>query len=355
MNKIDLNERNTNLFEICKPTGMLAKGLYSGRKAIFLFLWLILYIDGLVWAIEIWNPMSKMGTVNITIYMIIQMACGTFILLVYWNRHKYNDCFNYFESNARITSLCPSVSCYLKKQRFIITTVISLIYAAYFGSGCVFMFEVFGNLSDNCQQIPVLGIRLIGLAAYLACLCFFIETCLYIQSCFLQVETQIQILSDSNNALGLEDVRRVRRLYCIAIENTEKFNSLSMHVIAFYFVLSLVESHFTFVYTIANPTGYSLLMCIAELCSFSLAIYHMIYINYLATRIYEQVYSFSFKTDSLVVSKEIQMFLTRISLANVGLTFLDIFVITPTCATSLTTISLTFALATPTLAKYIKS
>ncbi|XP_025018542.1 uncharacterized protein LOC112539942 [Tetranychus urticae] len=128
-----------------------------------------------------------------------------------------------------------------------------------------------------------------------------------------------------------------------------------MPVIAFYFVISIVESHFAFVYTIANPTGYALLMCIAQVCSLSLGIFHMIYINHLALIIYEQVYSFSFKTGSLIVSKEVQIFLTRISRANVGLTFLDIFVITPTCATSLATISLTFALATPTLANYIKS
>ncbi|XP_025018543.1 uncharacterized protein LOC112539945 [Tetranychus urticae] len=128
-----------------------------------------------------------------------------------------------------------------------------------------------------------------------------------------------------------------------------------MPVIAFYFVISIVESHFAFLCTIANPTVFSIAVCIAELSTFALVIYHMIYINHLATRIYEQVYSFSFRTDSMIVSKEIQMFLTRIALANVGLTFLDIFVITPSCATSLATISLTIALATPTLASLVKS
>uniref|UniRef100_T1JW26 Gustatory receptor n=1 Tax=Tetranychus urticae TaxID=32264 RepID=T1JW26_TETUR len=342
-------------FAICKPTGIFAKGLYSGRTAIFLFLGLLLYIDGLIWAIEIWNPMSTMGAVNTFIYMITQMACGTFILLVYWNRNEYIECFNYFESNAQIPSLCPSVACYLKKHRFIITTVISLVFATYCGTTCLYMHQIFGNTSDVYQQISISGFRMITLACYFAYLFFFIETCLYIQSCFLQVETQIQRLSNSESALTLDDVRRVRRLYCIAIENTEKINSLSMPVIAFYFVISIVESHFAFVYAIANPTGYTLLSCVAELCSFSLTVYYMIYTNHLATRIYEQVYSFSFRTDSMIVSKEIQIFLTRIALANVGFTFLDIFVITPTCATSLATISLTIALATPTLASYVKA
>uniref|UniRef100_A0A158P4D9 Gustatory receptor n=1 Tax=Tetranychus urticae TaxID=32264 RepID=A0A158P4D9_TETUR len=265
MNKIDSNETNTDLFAICKPTGLLAKGLYSGRKVIFLFLGLILYIDGLLFAMELWISMNTLGAVNNIIYMITQMACGTFILLVYWNRYKYIECFNHFKRNAGINTLCPSVVCYLKKHRFIITAVILLVFAIYFGSGCISIGEFYVSLSDNYQQMVFLGIRLIGLAAYLACLCFFIETCLYIQSCFLQVETQIQILSDSNNALTLDEIRLVRRLYCIAIENTEKINSLSMPVIAFYFVISIVESHFAFVYTIANPTGYALLMCIAEL------------------------------------------------------------------------------------------
>uniref|UniRef100_T1JW33 Gustatory receptor n=1 Tax=Tetranychus urticae TaxID=32264 RepID=T1JW33_TETUR len=355
MNKIDSNETNTNLFEICKPTGILAKGLYSGRKAIFLFLWLILYIDGLIWTMGLWNPKNTAGTVNIAIYMITQMACGTFILLVYWNRNKYIECFNHFESSAKINTLCPSVARYLKKNRFIITIVLSLAFAAYFGANCMHLHAILGNESNVYKRISIFGFRLIGLTGYFACICFFIETCLYIQSCFLQVETQIQILSDSNNALRLDDIRQVRRFYCIAIETTEKINSLSMPFIAFYFMLSFVESHMAFIYSIANPTGYNITICITELCTFSLAIYHMIYINHLATRIYEQVYSFSFKTDSLVVSKEIQMFLNRIALANVGLTFLDIFVITPTCSTSLAMISLTIALATPTLASYIKS
>uniref|UniRef100_T1JW21 Gustatory receptor n=1 Tax=Tetranychus urticae TaxID=32264 RepID=T1JW21_TETUR len=355
MDKMDSNERNTNVFEICKPTGILAKGLYSGRKAIFLFLGLILYIDGLIWATGVWIPMNTMGAVNVTIYTVTQMACGTFILLVYWNRNKYIECFSHFETSAQINALCPTVACYLKKHRFIITTVISLAFTTYFGTGCFYKLQTLDNLLDSYEQIFVLGIRMIGLTGYLACLCFFIETCLYIQSCFLQVETQIQILSDSNSALTLDDIRRVRRLYCIAIETTEKINSLSMPVIAFYFAISIIESHFAFIYTSASPNFYVPLLCCAELSTFSLAIYHMIFINHLATRIHEQVYSFSLKTDSLIISKEIQIFLTRISLANVGLTFLDIFVITPTCATSLATISLTITLATPTLAKYVKS
>uniref|UniRef100_T1JW24 Gustatory receptor n=1 Tax=Tetranychus urticae TaxID=32264 RepID=T1JW24_TETUR len=352
---MDSNQTNENMFEICKPTGILAKGLYSGRKAIFLLFGLILYIDGLIWATGLWIPMKIMGVVTITIYTIIQMACGTFILIVYWNRNKYIECFNHFESGAQISSLCPTVACYLKKHRYIITAAASLSFVAYFGTGCLYMYRVSGNSSNHYLSIVVLGTRMIGLTGYFACLCFFIETCLYIQSCFLQVETQIQILRDSNNTLTLDDVRRVRQLYCIAIETTEKINSLSMPVIAFYFVTSIVESHLTFIYTIASRNFYAPLLCFAELCTFSLPIYHMIYINHLATRIYEQVYSFSFRTDSLIISKEIQIFLTRISLANVGFTFLDIFVITPTCATSLATISLTIALATPTLANFIKS
>uniref|UniRef100_T1JW37 Gustatory receptor n=1 Tax=Tetranychus urticae TaxID=32264 RepID=T1JW37_TETUR len=355
---MESNETNTDLFAICKPTGILAKGLYFERKVIFLFLGLILYIDGLIWAIAIWNPRNTMGAPTNAIYMITQMTCGTLILLVYWKRNKYIECFNHFERSAQINTLCPTVACYLKKNRFITTIIISLAFAAYFGTNCVDLHTILGNqtrASDVYKRIFIFGIRIIALTGYFACLCFFIETCLYIQSYFLQVETQIQILSISESAITLPEIRKIRRLYCIAIENTEKINSLSMPYIAFYFVLSLVESHFAFIYTIANPTLYVMLICIAELSTFSLVIYHMIYINYLATRIYEQVYSFSFKTESLVVSKEIQMFLTRIALANVGLTFLDIFVITPTCSTSLATISLTIALAAPTLASYIKS
>uniref|UniRef100_T1KCN5 Gustatory receptor n=1 Tax=Tetranychus urticae TaxID=32264 RepID=T1KCN5_TETUR len=345
------SETESNLFALCKPTGILAKALYSGRKVVFLCMELFLLTAFLSWNCEFWFSPSTEGKIYCSIYIIYQLIHGIFIFLLYRNRNKYIDCFNYFESNVKIDELCPSLVNYLKKHRLVKMITMLMSFACYFSVAVIVMVRHFSSNNDYLQCIDIFTFvfKMIGVSCALVFRSFFVETCLYIQSCFIQVEHQIS----STKRLSIDSIRQMRRMYCTAIETTEMINSLFIPVTGFYFTVSIVESHFSFVNAIVNPSLAVMFIFIGESLSFSLTIYHIIYINHLATRINKPVYLLSFKTDLLNVSKELQILMTRITHADVGLTFLGIFVITPTCVTSLATISLTIALATPTLKTYL--
>uniref|UniRef100_T1KAN6 Gustatory receptor n=1 Tax=Tetranychus urticae TaxID=32264 RepID=T1KAN6_TETUR len=341
------NETTHNLFAMCKPNGMLAKALYSGRKVVFLSCTLLLAVASITWTIYLWIPIEAWRKFYAMIYSSYLMIFGAIVSSVYSNRDKYMDCFAYFEVNANINIISPSLVKYLQKNRFIISILLSVGFFCYTVAGIV-AFVQFGG-----DSIWYLIIRTSSLACYYLYLNFYVESCLYVQCCFIQVEHQIDAVNNSNSLLSLAKVRQVRRCYCIAIKTTEKLNSLLLPATVTFFVLSLIDCHYVFTNVLAFPSLVIILMFIAAFTNFFVVTYYIIYINHLAVNVYEKVYSFSFKTESLNVSKEIQLLLTRIARADVGLTWLGIFVITPTCVTSLATITLTVALAVPTLIKFI--
>uniref|UniRef100_T1KAN5 Gustatory receptor n=1 Tax=Tetranychus urticae TaxID=32264 RepID=T1KAN5_TETUR len=347
------SETELNFFAICKPTGIFAKALYSDNKLVFGSIAVLQLVNGLISVVQLWSLADTVAKVNFSICAATASNCGVCTIVIWLNRNKFVDIFNHFERNVNMNSLCSSVAPYLKKHRLLIKIHTLVCFALFFAT-------TFYNpaLKSNsklilCKFIVISSIKTMGLYTYYTFLSFSIETFLYIQCCFLHVEHKIHELNWSNSEPNIVNIRRVRCAYCIAIENTRMLNSLLFFLFGAYFVLSFVSTHCALVALIADPAFLTAVITIGNTITFSLVIYHMIYINHLGTRIYEQVYTFSFKTYSLEVSKEIQLLLTRIARADVGLTFLDIFVITPTCVTSLATISLTIALATPAFTEFI--
>ncbi len=76
-------------------------------------------------------------------------------------------------------------------------------------------------------------------------------------------------------------------------------------MISCYFVVCIGKSHFAFANAIAAASLTFIMICVAEFSIFILVAYNMIYINHLSTRIYQSVYSLTYKTDSLFANKEV--------------------------------------------------
>uniref|UniRef100_T1KCM0 Gustatory receptor n=1 Tax=Tetranychus urticae TaxID=32264 RepID=T1KCM0_TETUR len=349
------SETGLSPFTICKPTGLFAKAIYSGRNFVYWSIAVLQLIDGSIWTIEMLMAQRISSKIIFSICAITAFTLATFMAVVWRNLNKFIDIFYHFERNVNINLLCSSLPPYLKMHRLIIKIHAILCFSCFFPLQIYSTFAIqFDSSLIVWKYIVLFVIRTMGLFIFYSFLGFLIQTFLYIQSCFLQVEHEIHTLNASNRELDIVSIRQIRYVYCIAIENTEMLNSFLFFLIGQQFILSFVATHSSLAALIANPNFIATVITFGNIMTFSLVIYHMIYINHLATRIYEQVYSFSFKTDSLKVSKEIQLLLTRIARADVGFTFLDIFVITPTCVTSLATISLTIALATPALVKFVR-
>ncbi|XP_025016726.1 uncharacterized protein LOC112538900 [Tetranychus urticae] len=301
------------------------------------------------WFVNASLATSKFFFGSWVIFGIQQAIFALFMFQLCFQRDKYIDHIMHFDCNAKVQSNQQSLDAYMKRNRYI-------FHSFTFINCVVNILLVIAPFIDKLEKCNIRTIDIlkfgsveIGFCCSFALFRFFVETCLYIHTCFMRVEHQIDTLNKSTNGLSIEHIRKVRRLYCFAVETTEKFNSLLWPVISTYFVVCIVKSHWALAAAITKSSFYVALIFIAEFSVFILVAYNMIYINHLSTRIYQSVYSLSYKTDSLFAKKEVHLFLTRIERGDVGFTFLDLFVITPTCVTSLVTIFLTLALAGPTL------
>ncbi|XP_025016724.1 uncharacterized protein LOC112538898 [Tetranychus urticae] len=344
-----MNTSNENELNRASKAGIITWALLTDRKFVILIITFGLALDGSTCFKDLYFVPDTYQTTRLVLVSIRQWTCAFLLVLFYVRRKKYSDLIIHFERKTKI-ELSPALVDYLNKNRFIFQ-----IFTLTHCCACILVVSV-AWYNFSFALLPYfpyifIGLATIGILCFLVFLRFFIEACLYIHTCFMRVEHQVNILNNSTNALSIDDIRKVRRLYCIAVETTEKFNCLFMPIIALYFVINIVSSHFSLVYSIVDPSYVTLLISFIELANFIIVTYHTIYINHLSTRIYQSVYSLTYKTDSLFTNKEVNLFLTRIERADVGFTFLDLFVITPTCVTSLATISLTIALATPSLVK----
>uniref|UniRef100_T1KCM4 Gustatory receptor n=1 Tax=Tetranychus urticae TaxID=32264 RepID=T1KCM4_TETUR len=338
-----MNTSNENGLNRASKAGIINWALGSDRKIVILLIAFGLALDSTNWFFFLTGTLPILG--------IQQIIYALFMFSLCFQRNKYIDLIIHFEYNAKLPSNDQSLDAYMKRNRYffyLITFINFLINAAMnivpFIMGLI-------KLNMSALRAFVFSSLQISFFCNFALFRFFVETCLYIHTCFMRVEKQIDTLNKSTNGLSIEHIRKVRRLYCIAVETTEKFNSLLWPVISTYFVFSFVSVHFIFAKAIADASFVTILVCAGYLSVFILVAYNMVYINHLATRIYQSAYSLSYKTDLLFAKKEVQLFLTRIERSDVGFTFLDLFVITPTCATTLATISLTLALAAPFLIK----
>ncbi|XP_025018285.1 uncharacterized protein LOC112539758 [Tetranychus urticae] len=342
-----MDRSNENVLNRSSKAGIITWALLSDRKVIILIIAFALAFDGLICFRDLYIFSGTYHITRVVILAIRQWTCAFLLVLICVRRKKYSDLMIHFERKTNI-ELTPLSVNYLNKNRIIfqIYTFIHFLFFVWltYGVWC----NAF-DMSLTYFLVTYFGAALVGISCYFAFLRFFIEGCLYIHTCFMRVEHQIETLNKSTSALSIDDIRKVRRLYCFAVETTEKFNYLFMPITALYFVISTVKSHYSFVFAISAPSLVTLIMSLVEIANFILITYYMVYINHLSTRIYQSVYSLTFKTDSLFANKEVHIFLARIERADVGFTFLDLFVITPTCVTTLATISLTIALATPTL------
>uniref|UniRef100_T1KCM5 Gustatory receptor n=1 Tax=Tetranychus urticae TaxID=32264 RepID=T1KCM5_TETUR len=330
-------------------TGIITWALLSDQKSVVLIVAFGFVLDALTCFEDLYFVSGAYQITRLVLIAIRHWLIAFLLVALCIRRKKYSDYITHFERKTNI-ELTPSTVDYLSKNRLIFQ-----IFTLIHGSVCILLvYLAWYNASFTFPAYaPVIfiGLAAIGILCFIAFLRFFIEACLYIHTCFMRVEHQIDTLNNSTNALSINDIRKVRRLYCFAVETTEKLNYLFMPVIAFYFVMSTVKSHFSIVHVISDPSIVTLGTSLLEFTNFILVTYHMIYVNHLSTRIYQSVYSLTYKTDSLFANKEVHLFLLRIERGDVGFTFLDLFVITPTYVTTLATISLTIALATPALIK----
>uniref|UniRef100_T1KAK9 Gustatory receptor n=1 Tax=Tetranychus urticae TaxID=32264 RepID=T1KAK9_TETUR len=346
-----MNTSNGNGLNHASKAGIITWALLSARKIVILLIAFGLGLETFNWFIAFSHSTNKFFSGSALIFGIEKIIYAFFMFSICFRRDGYTDLVMHFESNAKIHLNHPSLEAYIKRNRYIFHLFTFVNFLILFSLAIVPLIVKLIESNISTLDVLIFGSWHIGFCSLFALLRFFVEACLYIHTCFIRVENQIDTLNNSSNALSIDDIRKVRRLYCFAVETTEKFNSLLWPVISTYFVVSIVNSHFAFARAITEPSFALTMICFGEFSVFFLIAYNMIYINHLATRIYQSVYSLTYKTDSLFAKKEVQLFLTRIERADVGFTFLDLFVITPTCVTSLATISLTLGLAEPTLIK----
>ncbi|XP_025018530.1 uncharacterized protein LOC112539934 [Tetranychus urticae] len=165
------------------------------------------------------------------------------------------------------------------------------------------------------------------------------------------VEDQIESLKMSDSSLNFEEIQQIRQLYDKAIGKTRKLDSLLFCVLPVYYLTCIGSFQLNLVLVIYEFNHLYLMLMVREVFSLILLTFHIANINRLANEAFNQVYSLSYKVESIEMQNEMRFFFTRIKRGDVGLTILKIVLLTPTFVTSFGTLLLTIALAIPTILK----
>ncbi|XP_053205405.1 uncharacterized protein LOC128389800 isoform X2 [Panonychus citri] len=241
---------------------------------------------------------------------------------------------------------------YLRIFNFIMYSYEILIFSG--NNGLIYIIKDYINGNQVPSQLILIYIlHSIAASTWLIFYNFIIESCIHLQSYLTVMLYDIDSI-DENRPDLLKRIYNTRLTYIEGIQITRKLDCyLSIFITCFY-VQSTIICYLNFVEIFHDNTPFLLKNLFISGQAFYIIFItcHFVYVNCLSVKCYDQVYQLSLCSSiSQQVTTEVNFFLDRINRQDLGFTFANLFVITPSFVSSLATISLTLALATPDLFK----
>uniref|UniRef100_A0A158P5H0 Gustatory receptor n=1 Tax=Tetranychus urticae TaxID=32264 RepID=A0A158P5H0_TETUR len=277
------------------------------------------------------------------IIMHFELNCSLYI--------KHLDCYHLIVSNHFGKASLEFVKKWVKTIRFWV--IVAFIYEAVTTSTNNYL-RYFNKFGFTVNMFAIVSIELIGQLSYILAIQFMIECCIYCQSTFIPSNTLLDTLSNRNKLSSPLDINRMAkstRVYYIktikSIRYMDRFLAYAILVFYLYFI-----GHCIFVFSSTLNIGsspymlcYSVFRFFGESSYLVPVTYHLIRVNQLSVQIFDKVYqlSFSFNSDqSIEAINEINLFLLRINRNDVGFTFADLCLVSPSFVSSLVSISFNF-------------
>uniref|UniRef100_T1JW30 Gustatory receptor n=2 Tax=Tetranychus urticae TaxID=32264 RepID=T1JW30_TETUR len=340
----------TQVDEYHKPSGLIAKALRTNNKTI-LFLLLLSFIEV---CIETMLVFKIHGSFFVSWYFFYATSYLVICVYLIFKRKSFKEFINYFDREIGAYLPNDSIRKFIAKNRTLVTIGYPFIFTLYSIKGTFDVIEIDQRSQSNYQLAVKICLNLYRSIIYLnryAIIQFIIECCLHVQVCFKMVEDQIESLKMSDSSLNFEEIQQIRQLYDKAIGKTRKLDSLLFCVLPVYYLTCIGSFQLNLVLVIYEFNHLYLMLMVREVFSLILLTFHIANINRLANEAFNQVYSLSYKVESIEMQNEMRFFFTRIKRGDVGLTILKIVLLTPTFVTSFGTLLLTIALAIPTILK----
>uniref|UniRef100_T1JW34 Gustatory receptor n=1 Tax=Tetranychus urticae TaxID=32264 RepID=T1JW34_TETUR len=334
--------------EYHQPSGLFAKALKTKNKTILLLLLLSFVMNSFE---GIQNFEIKKNYVSAWRILYVNSYLAISIYLIF-KRKSFFEFVNYFDREIGVYMSNDSIPKYIGKNRFFISIGYPFIFILYIIYGVHDIIQVYWQSYYGLAMRLLWNLfrSIIYLNRYVI-IQFIIECCLHTQICFKMVEDQIASLKMSDFSLNFGEMQKIRKLYDVAIEKTRKLDSLLFWVLPVYYFTCIGSFQMNLVFIIYEYNPVSLMLMMREVVTLVLLTFHIANINQLANEAFNQVYSLSYKVESVEMQNELRFFFTRINRGDVGLTILKIVLITPAFVTSFGTLSLTIALAIPTIFK----
>uniref|UniRef100_T1JW31 Gustatory receptor n=1 Tax=Tetranychus urticae TaxID=32264 RepID=T1JW31_TETUR len=332
-----------------QPSGLFAKVLKTKNKTILLLL--LSFIVGSFERIQSFE--IKKGYLSAWRLLYVNSYLAICIYFIF-KRKLFYEFINYFDREIGTYMSNDSIRKFICKNRLLFSIGYPFVFTLHIAYSVNDIIQVY----QQSQSYYELAIRLIWnlfrsiiyLNRYVI-IQFIIECCLHTQICFKMVEDQIESLKMSDSSLNFEEMQRIRQLYDAAIGKTRKLDSLLFWILPVYYFFCIGSFQLNLIFIIYEYQPLHLMFMVREVVALILVTFHIANINRLANAAFNQVYSLSYKVESIEMQNEIRFFFTRIKRGDVGLTILKIVLITPTFVTSFGTLLLTIALAIPTIFK----
>uniref|UniRef100_T1JW28 Gustatory receptor n=1 Tax=Tetranychus urticae TaxID=32264 RepID=T1JW28_TETUR len=333
-----------------QPSGLFAKALTTKNKTI-LFLLLLSFTMNSFDAIRDFKMAKDFVSAWRILYLTSYLAICIYLI---FKRKSYNEFINFFDREIGAYMSNESIRKYISKNRLLTSMGYTLILTVYLTYGVLDIIQVYQQSQSYYRLIIQVFWNLFRSIIYLnryVIIQFIIECCLHTQICFKMVEDQIESLKMSDSSLDFGEMQKIRQLYDVAIGKTRKLDSLLFWVLPVYYFTCIGSFQLDLVFIIYEFNHLYTMFMVRELVTLVFLTFHIANINRLANEAFNQVYSLSYKVESIEMQNELRFFFTRIRRGDVGLTILKIVLITPAFVTSFGTLSLTIALAIPTIFK----
>uniref|UniRef100_T1KTH9 Gustatory receptor n=1 Tax=Tetranychus urticae TaxID=32264 RepID=T1KTH9_TETUR len=336
-----------------QPSGLFAKALKTNNKTIWLFL-LINFTVTVLHTIQAFNIHGRFESLWHIYYATSYLAICVSLI---FNRKSYDEFISYFEREIGAYMSNDYIRKYIAKNRTLITIGYPYILTIYIIYGAYNTIVIYQQSQSYYRLIIQVFWNLFRTIIYLnhyVIIQFITECCLHAQVCFKIVEDQVESLKMSDSSLNFEEMQKIRQLYDVAIGKTRKLDSLLFWVLPVYYFTCIGTFQLNLIFIIYEYKPINLMLMVREVFALILLTFHIANINRLANEAFNQVYSLSYKVESIEMQNEMRFFFTRIRRGNVGLTILKIVLITPAFVTSFGTLLLTIALSIPTISREIE-
>uniref|UniRef100_T1JW35 Gustatory receptor n=1 Tax=Tetranychus urticae TaxID=32264 RepID=T1JW35_TETUR len=336
--------------EYHQPSGLFAKALKTKNKTILL-VFLLSFTIGSFERIQSFENKRDFVSAWRILYVISYLTISINLI---FKRKSFFEFVNYFDREIGTYMSNDSIRKFISKNRLLISIGYPFILTLHIAFSVSAIIQNVQPSQSNYQLAMEIFSHIVQSIIYLnrfVIIQFIVECCLHTQICFKMVEDQIESLKMSDSSLDFEEMQQIRQLYDIAIGKTRKLDSLLFWVLPVYYFTCIGSFQLHLVFMIYEYKPISLILMVRELFTLILVTFHIANINRLANETFNQVYSLSYKVESIEMQNELRFFFTRIRRGDVGLTILKIVLITPGFVTSFGTLLLTIALAIPTIFK----